>query len=104
MQMDLGEVDGCDGEKCEFTVTKVEEDAWKGCPFELGTMTTALLFKHVRSCLEGEDFIKVSHGKDPRRVKKEFVEQVCVPCHLMSYDHAWMPLIFTCIDPIKSMH
>ena len=78
MLMDLHEVEG---EACEFMVTKVADDAWKGCPFELGTVSTALLFEHVRAALDDEDFIRVLYGKDPRRVKKEFVQKVCVPCH-----------------------
>ena len=76
MEVDLAE---CDDERCEFTVTKVKDDEWKGCPFELGTVSTAELFEQICAALEGEEVIRVWHGKDPRKVKKEFVQRSVCP-------------------------
>ena len=79
MSMDLAEFDD-DESLNDFTVTKVADNEWKGCPFELGTLSTAQLFDCVRASLEGEDTIKVLYGKDPRKVKKEFVRRYLL-CH-----------------------
>ena len=72
MEMDMGFVEE---EECVFTVTKVAQNQWRGCPFALGEVSTFELFKHVCDSLEGEEFIGVSHGKDPRKVKKEIVDR-----------------------------
>ena len=72
MEMDLGCVDE---EECVFTVTKVAQNQWRGCPFALGEVSTIELFEHVCGALEGDDFLRVCHGKDPHKVKREMVDR-----------------------------
>ena len=43
--------------------------AWTG-----GAATTINLFQFVRMNMQGESSIRVAHGTDPRRIKKEFVD------------------------------
>ena len=76
MEMDLGAMEE---EQCVFVVTKVAQDQWRGCPFELGMVSTIQLFEHVVNTLEGDKDICVCHGKDPRKVKKEFVQRSVCP-------------------------
>ena len=72
MEMDLGFVEE---EECVFTVTKVAQNQWRGCPFTLEIVSTIELFEHVCGALEGDDFIRVCHGKDPHQVKREMVDR-----------------------------
>ena len=60
-----------------FTIKKVGADAWEGLPgykAEDGTVNTRTLFDHVVEQMEGEHYIQVAHGKDPRRVNREMME------------------------------
>ena len=72
MEMDLGFVEE---EECVFTVTKVAQNQWRGCPFTLEIVSTIELFEHVCGALEGDDFLRVCHGKDPHKVKREMVDR-----------------------------
>ena len=72
MEMDLGFVEE---EECVFTVTKVAQNQWRGCPFTLEIVSTIELFEHVCGALEGDDFLRVCHGKDPHQVKREMVDR-----------------------------
>ena len=61
-----------------FTITKAGADAWIGLPgyaSEDGLISTRTLFDHIVEQMEGEDFILVSHGRDPRKVKREVIER-----------------------------
>ena len=82
MEMDLGAMEE---EQCVFVVTKVAQDQWRGCPFELGMVSTIQLFEHVVNTLEGDKDICVCHGKDPRKVKKEIIDRCAL---LLASDHA----------------
>ena len=60
-----------------FTIRKVGADAWEGvpgCESESGVSSTQILFEHVCEMMKGEDGIKVAHGRDPRKVKREMIE------------------------------
>lgn len=62
-----------------FTVTRVGDDGWigvKGAADDV-VSSTAELYSHVRSVLaeDEEDVIRVFHGHDPLKVKREMVEQ-----------------------------
>ena len=60
---------------------KVSDDEWRlldeGGEGNLtgAAATTEALFNLVRQQMEGEDFIVVEHGTDPRVVKKEMADQ-----------------------------
>ena len=62
-----------------FTVTKVGDDGWKGLKGAADDVvsTTVELYAHVRAVLaeDDEDVIRVVHGRDPLKVKREMVEQ-----------------------------
>ena len=59
-----------------FTVTKVDADAWIGLPgyeSDDGMIPTRTLFEHVVEQMQGENSIRVAHGRDPRKVKREII-------------------------------
>ena len=67
--------------RCQFTTKKVGKGEWAltdggtESASTGGAANTAALFKFVRQNMKGEDFIRVAHGTDPRRIKKELVDQ-----------------------------
>ena len=63
-----------DRELFNFTVKKVGANSWVGVPEKIGMVSTKVLFDHVKEHCDGDQFITVSYGNDPRRVKKEMVE------------------------------
>ena len=68
------ELFGEDRELFNFTVKKVGANSWVGVPETIGMVSTKVLFDHVKEHCDGDQFIIVSYGNDPRRVKKEMVE------------------------------
>lgn len=60
---------------CEFSITKVGGDKWLGLPGASGVVSTRALFHHVREQMEGDPWVVVAQGKDPRAIKKEMVDQ-----------------------------
>ena len=50
-------------------------DAWKGIPDSLKDETCLSLLKYVRDCVHPEEQIRVNSGRDPVKVKQEYVEQ-----------------------------
>ena len=54
-----------------FNIKKIGEDSWEG----LGTaaVSTYDLFDYIKLKMEGETHILVTHGQDPRRIKKEII-------------------------------
>ena len=70
-----------EGSCVQFSVVKVSDDEWRlldeGGEGNLtgAAATTEALFNLVRQQMEGEDFIVVAHGTDPRVVKKEMADQ-----------------------------
>ena len=62
-----------EGAADDFTVKKVSNDSWR-VSFSDTTFTSLKLHKEICQRMPDETQIHVSHGKDPRRVKKEYVE------------------------------
>ena len=60
-----------------FTVTRVAEHEWTGLKGEPGSASTRELFEHVRDVLaeDDENVIRVAHGRDPMKVKREMIER-----------------------------
>ena len=62
----------------EFCVTKVASDAWNGIPDSVEgdqNGNSLQLLKYVRDCVHPEQHIRVNSGRDPVKVKQEYVEQ-----------------------------
>ena len=70
---------------CQFSTKKVGDGEWSlidGGTESVsigGVATTAALFTFVRLNMQGESSISVAHGTDPRRIKKEVVDQGLEP-------------------------
>jgi hypothetical protein len=60
-----------------FTVKKVGDNGWSGLKCSDDVSTTAELYSHVRAVLaeDEEEVIRVCHGRDPMKVKREMVEE-----------------------------
>ena len=67
--------------RCQFTTKKVGKGEWSlieggtASAWTGGAATTINLFQLVRMNMQGESSIRVAHGQDPRRIKKEVVDQ-----------------------------
>ena len=61
-------------EELEFIVKRLRAGSWS-VPFADDPLSTRELFEHVLERMEGEDYIRVNHGKDPRAVKKEYLQR-----------------------------
>ena len=66
--------DADEADDLEFIAHKTSHDKWR-VTFTHGALTTRELFDHVVEMMQGEESIVVSHGKDPRAVKKEYIER-----------------------------
>ena len=86
MQVELsceppGTLDESEEQELFYTVTKVGEDGWSGVKGAANdVVSTAELYSHVRAVLaeDDEDVIRVCHGRNPMKVKRELMEQeVC---------------------------
>ena len=75
LQPDADNLEDEDRALCLFTIKKVANDKWLGLPTKIGSVGTMIVFEHVLDMMEGEDSIVVFHGQDPRKIKKEQVEQ-----------------------------
>ena len=77
MEMDLmPDVDELEEEEqaeYRFVIKRRGDDEWEGVPF-VDSCDTDALFAYVVAHVDGDEFIRVSHGKDPRTVKKEKVD------------------------------
>ena len=79
MEMDLlpdsDELEPDDLSKVSFHIKKVAHDAWDGVPGFDDLASDRALFSHVACVMDGEESILVSHGCDPRKVKREMSER-----------------------------
>ena len=78
LQPDAAALSPHEGGQMVFVIKKVGADSWEGLPgyeTESGVISTCTLFDHVLEQMEDEDFILVTHGRDPRRVKQEMIER-----------------------------
>ena len=59
-----------DGMELQFVITKQADDGWSGLPYGNELSSTADVIDYIKDCVQ-DDYINISNGKDPRRVKKE---------------------------------
>ena len=59
-----------------FTVKRVGSDGWVGVKNDQAITSTRALFEHVQAVLaeDDEDVIRVAHGRDPMKVKREIID------------------------------
>ena len=55
----------------DFVLEKVAPDEWRDLPGYAGAVSTACLFEYISKRMRGQETIVITHGKDPRKVKRE---------------------------------